>query len=90
VSTELVPVTTWTRKVQHQALVAELKPDLETGGRFGRPLCDGQTYAEVYDQVWLDFKRMQWFGKPAGSQVITEMRSCKRCEKAARLTNPQT
>jgi hypothetical protein len=84
--TDLVPVTSWSRNRKHLARPEDLRPHHFTGGRSGRSLCDSQTHADVYDQDWLDAKRLEWFGKPAGSQLIVNMRPCKRCEKAAART----
>lgn len=81
-STDLIPVTSWSRNRKHLARMADLRP-YATRGLIGRPLCDSQTRADVYDQDWLDAKRMEWFGLSDGSQRIVDMRPCKRCEKAA-------
>jgi hypothetical protein len=80
--TVLVPVTSWSRKLRHYAYPDALREEAG-GGRVGQGLCHGSIDLDVYDQAWLDLKREVWFGKPAGSQLITEMPECKRCARAA-------
>lgn len=79
---DLIPVTSWSRNRKHLARETDLHA-CNDGGRVGEALCDGQIYTDVYDQDWLDARRMEWFGKPAGSQLIVELPPCKRCAKKA-------
>lgn len=81
-SGDLIPVTSWSRNRQHLANAEDLTPD-SFAGRSGRALCDTQTHADVFDQGWLDAKRDQWYGKPAGSQLIVNLPACRRCERKA-------
>ena len=87
-STDLIPVTTWSCNRKHLARPADMKPHEATGGRIGRSLCVSQTRSAVYDQVWLDAMLREWMDKPAGSQRIVDMRPCKRCEKRADAVDP--
>lgn len=88
-SNELVPVTSWSRNRRHLARPDDLKPCSDGVGRYGSALCDSQIYTDVYDQDWLDGRRMAWFGKEPGTQLIVNLPPCKRCEKKSAAMGPE-
>jgi hypothetical protein len=75
------PCTTHSGKLKH--LSRNLSANRYGPGRTGRPLCDQQTRAEVYDQAAYDGDRLKWNPKYV-SQPIDGLSPCKRCDRIAK------